>query len=654
MNLFNYLMNKNDKEIVDNNHMLEYLLNAGKLTTITGTELNIISKKRKINELLMTKESTQETTTGKNLLDIEYFENGSIDATTGENIDSTANGRGSNYIPVLPNTTYTLSTNTNITNLRLSEYTAEKVHIQRDSVANNDKLTITTTANTYYLRWSLNYDNITVVTKELVSTLDLELELGSTRTSYEPYTGGIAAPNSQFPMEVKTVKGYRNLFDKSLTPKVNNQAQATILDTGLRITNSTAGTYRYCIYSLFDVSSYVGKKLTLHVDISASASNSPSLNLILCDSNGENRTNIAAITQSGNITITVPTLTGTSTYLGMTFYANTNGNANANDYVEYTNIILVEGTEEKPYVSYGNNWIYINITGKNLAKNFTNGENGNPYSNALYIDFDIKPSTTYTFSFKGANGNIIYRNNSIFSDAAVNITCNGNRQDITLTTVAEIPANQYITDKGWVVFRNQNGNIITPNFSEVQVEKGSTLSSYEQYKESIITLPLNGNEVDGIGDYKDDYIIDKTGHCYLKKKTGKMVLNGSESGWYTNLDKTYTYQFILNGFADNLNLRSCEIKSNYFYNKLGNPSDTTNEDYALVYNYLLAITIRKSITPTLTDFKSWLSTHNTDVYYVLETPQLIDLNYIVDLRLFKGVNIISNSDDMTMVLKYYS
>ena len=36
MNLFNYLMNKNNKELVDNNHMLEYLL--GKETSILPKE----------------------------------------------------------------------------------------------------------------------------------------------------------------------------------------------------------------------------------------------------------------------------------------------------------------------------------------------------------------------------------------------------------------------------------------------------------------------------------------------------------------------------------------------------------------------------------------------------------------------------------------
>ena len=53
------------------------------------------------------------------------------------------------------------------------------------------------------------------------------------------------------------------------------------------------------------------------------------------------------------------------------------------------------------------------------------------------------------------------------------------------------------------------------------------------------------------------------------------------------------------------------------------------------------------------DFKSMLSNNNLVIYYPLVTPELIDLNYTVDLTLFEGVNNISNSDDMYMVLKYY-
>ena len=55
---------------------------------------------------------------------------------------------------------------------------------------------------------------------------------------------------------------------------------------------------------------------------------------------------------------------------------------------------------------------------------------------------------------------------------------------------------------------------------------------------------------------------------------------------------------------------------------------------------------------TPNDFETWLSTHNTDVYYVLITPQLIDLNYTVDLTLYEGTNNVTNSEDMDMNITF--
>lgn len=528
MNLFNYLMNKNDKEIVDNNHLLEYLLNAGKLTTITGTELNIIAKKTKINELIMTKESTQETTNGNQLINFETLNVTSGSTVSFANDTLTASCTAELSYPsvnklitdlVVANIGKTLnfgyktltSSNSNASVVGQIEYKISDGNNQYYWIyQNNQKRGFLIPENITSARFIFNIDNKSSSVENTI-TIEEPLLYFDNHNTYEPYTGGIASPNPDYPMEVETVSGDVN----------------------------------------------------------------------------------------------------------------------------------------------------VKITGKNLAKNFTNGENGNPYSNALYIDFDIKPSTTYTFSFKGVNGNIIYRNNAIFSDAAVNITCNGNRQDITLTTVAEIPANQYISDKGWVVFRNQNGNTITPNFSEVQVEKGSTLSSYEQYKESIITLPLNDNEIVGIGDYKDEYIIDKTGHCWLNKKIEKIVLDGTEN-WERNADGEGYYRLVLSinnsiSVANDDNIT--RALSNYFVGEsAGNviiTNPTKNMIGVISNNRIMVNTIDTNLF-SINSFKTWLSTHNTDVYYVLETPQLIDLNYNVDLRLFKGVNIISNSDDMTMVLKYYS
>ena len=125
---------------------------------------------------------------GSNLLDVSQTKLGySIDSSTGETTPYPTNSCGENYIPVKPNTAYTFSVNRAIHNIRLSEYKIDKTHIKRTAQSDTNKITITTTANTYYVRWSLNYDNSTTMTQTIVDGLNLMLNEGSTPLPYEPY-----------------------------------------------------------------------------------------------------------------------------------------------------------------------------------------------------------------------------------------------------------------------------------------------------------------------------------------------------------------------------------------------------------------------------------------------------------------------------------
>ena len=104
-------------------------------------------------------------------------------------VENVLNGCGENYIKVLPNTKYTISADKIVDAIRLSEYTIETAHIKRSQKSTSKYLTITTTENTRYLRWSLNYDgpNSVTVTTEMLENLKLRLTLGS---DIKPYTEG--------------------------------------------------------------------------------------------------------------------------------------------------------------------------------------------------------------------------------------------------------------------------------------------------------------------------------------------------------------------------------------------------------------------------------------------------------------------------------
>jgi len=214
---------------------------------------------------------------------------------------------------------------------------------------------------------------------------------------------------------------------------------------------------------------------------------------------------------------------------------------------------------------------------------------------------------------------------------------------------------------GMINIRVQSGTTLTNyKFKPMLIEGTNTSLPYVPYGTNWVytkitngtdtnyyTIPLNDNEICGIGDYKDELIIDKNGHCWLNKKTGKIIFDGSESGWVKssniNVDR-----YVIN---TNLYLTNINSLCNYFsYGSITNYTVgkwNNNVSVQMIFNFA------NYGTTTLEDWKTWLSSHNLELLQPLVTPELIDLNYTVDMTLFEGVNNISNSDDMDMILKYY-
>lgn len=118
----------------------------------------------------------------------------------------------------------------------------------------------------------------------------------------------------------------------------------------------------------------------------------------------------------------------------------------------------------------------------NLAKSFYSNEITTNYNGVLFVDFDLKPNTTYTLYCKCVSGVNLYFNENISNVRIANITTNGNTQTITFTTKEEISSNQFINNRGWLLLKNASGNTIAPSFSEVMVVNGSdTTIPYTPY-----------------------------------------------------------------------------------------------------------------------------------------------------------------------------
>lgn len=115
--------------------------------------------------------------------------------------------------------------------------------------------------------------------------------------------------------------------------------------------------------------------------------------------------------------------------------------------------------------------------GKNLAKSCYTSTSRNQYVESLYIEADILPNTTYTLSFVTSSGvgNKLYLNEKISEYRLV--TMAGERQNITFTTKDNI-SSEYVDGKGWIIFKNANAQTEATTYSDVQLEIGSTATSY--------------------------------------------------------------------------------------------------------------------------------------------------------------------------------
>lgn len=166
----------------------------------------------------------------------ENIQGGAINLVTG------AVGQWGNEgkdLQLKPNTTYTFSfvANGNYTKkenttafIKLFLYKGKQLLIY-DKNSNNKYTTTFTTDDTGYFGVCL-YGQYITCTNFMI--YNIQLEEGSTATDYEPYVGGTASPNPDYPQEIHCVKGNnkvvvsnQNLFDKDNANILNGYTNGT-------------------------------------------------------------------------------------------------------------------------------------------------------------------------------------------------------------------------------------------------------------------------------------------------------------------------------------------------------------------------------------------------------------------------------------------
>lgn len=173
-----------------------------------------------------------------------------------------------------------------------------------------------------------------------------------------------------------------------------------------------------------------------------------------------------------------------------------------------------------------------------------------------------------------------------------------------------------------------------------------------------VTIPLNDNEICGIGDYKDELVIDKYGHAKLTKKIGKVVLDGTtdnkkvSSVSYSSSNQVY-YCVCQNACLDGTTFTEGRKADNLLCTHfIPRTTLATGVCYRTAGGPTFVFILTDQTITTEQSANTWLSTHNVELYYPLATPTEIDLGNI-DMELYEGTNNITNSEDMDMLLEYY-
>ena len=516
--------------------------------------------------------------------------------------------------------------------------------------------------DTLFLDGSNNYINGELV-KEQASSGDNTYYLEDTSDSELAYfemegkTTQASTPTPDSPSELKNV-GYQNLLKLGTGTTSRNNTELSVNNNIINFKNT--GTTNYVAYGIdnelrnTNYGNYVSwKNMTLKAgtytlnyeyisgSTTTSTTSSNSLRLIIygrtVGSTGRLETNLATVYVSHVSSYTkftiaqdmeinaVAYLYASSATVDLNFKVWIANNPNSCEYIlpdEY-------GVEIK---SRGKNICYTDFNKWEGGQyNTSGGKDTNQYRIRLAELIPVLPNTSYYFNTNLNPYNFVirtYNSDMTFASSVGSIS-----NDSTFTT----GVNDYylgITIWGSTQESSQSYATYQQLFEDGDIKPFICLNSevdktYEEYKENkkvyILDEPLRG-----IGDYKDLLYI-KNGYLYVKRKIGNIVLDGTETGWnYQNSCFTINIDGIKEtpAYADR---DQKLVMSNYFAWQLSAYRGSLQDLHitkAIDSGNPKQIAFKYSTYTSTNDFKTWLSTHNTEVQYVLATPLIEELGEV--------------------------
>lgn len=471
--------------------------------------------------------------------------------------------------------------------------------------------------------------------------------------TYEPYTGGQPSPNPDYPQNIEVIDEVNLLSD-------DNTSKYTIGPDGSMITTTNDRL----------TSDYIKFKPNENFYLSCNLSKLQN-GLIYFGGIAyydKDKTYLGRVAGNNGKYITGSTPNNTSyirffvQVLGITDFK-------FSDY----EFMLVKGTIPKPYLLY--DCIGLKQSGKNMfVPTYKVGEESiNCVNSTLALQGD-----EYTLVATGKDmyfGEVVSAGKQYRSSAGTLYNVKGKSKVHLLLTNNKLVSN-YITaydsnknSLGFSSIKSYRGSYnipegaeyITLRFGYANATAGETyktkvMLSFEEinnifkpyHEPKLYPINLNGNSLAKAGDIKDLLKIYRNGDVEIKNKIGKVILNGSEN--WTKTNDTTASVFALNNYI---------FTNSYGANGMGYCNyfiyQFANKENLFYFGYNNNITICMPTSYTLDNFKTWLSTHNTEIYYQLAEPQIVSLPNIEPIELWEGTNnfeLITNLDTtMRMIYK---
>ena len=288
---------------------------------------------------------------------------------------------------------------------------------------------------------------------------------------------------------------------------------------------------------------------------------------------------------------------------------------------------------------------YVDEINKSSGKNLFDKDNANVINgyintsakiisnaNNKIIYIPCQPNTTYSIQkmLSATQSSNRFRLGTSETTPVANMTLNQyvDNPDGTTMTQYTITTNSVANYLVFFCYSNDSATTFEKMLSSIQIEKGTQATSYEPYGTS----------------------------WYIKKNIGKVVLNGSEIGWsYSSSATTPTPRTVMvNG-----SLLPQILNINYYSNYFIQGSTTSNrlvlqvdnvKFYISLDNDLVGIVSGDTNAQKVEKMKTWLSTHNTDLYYVLANPTytiITDTDLIDELDALENATTYDNQTNIT-------